>query len=65
MTIENLISRVKILLLPFTAGGKRLAVRQANAVYHVSVKLPTEEVIPMTIILLSAIILGIFIKEIF
>lgn len=60
MPIENLISGVKIWLLHFMAGGKRLSERWENAVHQVSVKLPTEKVIPMTIILLAAIILRIF-----
>lgn len=65
MIVESLITRVKIPLLHFMAGSKRLAERGENAVYQMSVKLPTEKVIPKTIILQAAIILGIFVKEIF
>lgn len=46
-------------------GSKRLSERRENAVPQASVKLFTEKVIPMTIILLAAFILGIFAKEIF
>lgn len=47
------------------AGSKRLAERWEKAVYQLSVKLSTEKVIPMIIILLAVVILGIFAKEIF
>ena len=47
------------------AGSKRLAETRENAVHQVSVKLSTEKVITMTIILLVDIVLGIFAQEIF
>lgn len=54
MVVENLIAGVRILLLHFMAGSKRLAETWENAVHQVSVKLSTAKVIPMTIILLAA-----------
>lgn len=63
MTVENLITWVKILLLHFMTGSKRLTERRENAVHQVPVKLSTEKVIAMTIILLIAIILGIFARN--
>lgn len=63
MTVENLITSVKILLLHFMTGSKRLAERWENAVHQVSVKLFTEKVIPMTIILIVAITLRIFARD--
>lgn len=65
MTVENLISWVKMLLLHFMAGSKRLAETRENAVHQVPVKLSTEKVITMTIILLVDIVLGIFAQEVF
>lgn len=63
MAVENLITGVKILLLHFMAGSKSLAERRENTVRQVSVKLSTEKVIPMTIIVLAASILGIFARD--
>lgn len=60
MAVENLITAVNSFAPAFVAGRKRLAERWENAVHQVSVKLSTEKVIPMTIILLAASILGIF-----
>lgn len=51
MTVENLISCVKILLLHFMAGSKRLAERWEKAVHQVVCQITQEKVIPMTIIL--------------
>lgn len=62
MPAENLISSVKILLWHFMAGSKRAAETRENAVHQVSVKLSTEKVIPMTIIL-PVDILGMFAQE--
>lgn len=65
MTVENLIACVKILLLHFMAGTKRLAERWEKAVHQVVCQITQEKVIPMTIILPAAIILRIFTKKAF
>lgn len=65
MTVENLISCVKILLLHFMAGSKRLAERWEKAVHQVVCQITQEKVIPMTIILPAAIISRIFTRKVF